>query len=109
MLPPKMGEGVFGLSSGGVKPTGAVFSSVAQSLIERRLDWGKVSGLRGLKGMVVPVRVAGEKKEVDAWAAIDGGGGRVERVWKVASDMVEKGRREWDLDLGCVVLHGFAW
>lgn len=33
----------------------------------------------------------------------------MERVWKVVSDMVEKGRREWDLDLGCVVLHGFAW
>lgn len=89
MLPPKIGDGVFGSSSGGVKPTGAsfvavvsAFSSVASALMVRGammlfgdLKLGSVRNggcFRNTAAMRSPDfgvrRVDGVKRE--AWVAI---------------------------------------
>lgn len=59
MLPPKIGEGVVGSSSGGVKPTGAssfvsasVFSSTEAATLTVRCATENLSGLGVVKGMV---------------------------------------------------------
>ena len=52
MLPPKIGDGVFGSNSGGVKPTGAstVFSSVAATLTVRDAEKLRDLVLKGNDG-----------------------------------------------------------
>ena len=85
MLPPKIGDGVFGSSSGGVKPTGAsfvgasVFSS-AMALMERGTylsglvavvidrDDGCFHGMVARSLELAVERAAGVKRE--AWVAM---------------------------------------
>lgn len=95
MLPPKIGDGVFGSSSGGVKPTGAsfvgasVFSSAAAALtvlwaMDKVRGLGLVNkkdevGFHGIRGslLVLGVVILGVKRP--AWVAMEIVDSRVSR------------------------------
>lgn len=88
MLPPKIGEGVFGSNSGGVKPTGASFVGVSVCLsaaaalmvldaAENLSDLGVVKGERDVKDCFQGAATRSPEFEVDkvgvkreAWVAM---------------------------------------
>lgn len=102
MLPPKIGEGVLGSSSGGVNPTGAsslagaasVFvSSAAKTLTERDGAWESLRGLGVAKEVVemdcfheavalsTETPVLGTKRLVVAWVAMAMAGDAELSLW----------------------------